>query len=400
MKRLLLPLLIALSACTAEPEVRWPGGLRSLSVQAVYPEGFAVSVREGAEVKVADIASGAVYSTETDSRGTALLRIPSGVYRISVIDRQGSDIFAGTIDRIPLAGTLDTLVNLKHSKAGSLVIKELYVGGCSKAPQEGTYQSDQYVILHNNDSRTMWLDSLCFGTLSPYNATGVNHWRLDDGSLPDFVPVVTVVWRFPGDGKTFPLEPGQDALIALRGAIDHTAQYPLSVNLNRSDCFVCYDPAMFPNPIYHPAPGDKIRPDHILKVVIKTGQSNANVVSVSSPTFVIFKAQGTTIEDWVLRPDVVRVAKGNSADVAVTVPQEWILDAVEVFDGSRSGNNKRLSPALDAGFVVQSESFKSHSLLRLEDENLSRERGFTVLRDNNNSTEDFIQTDAPTLRNN
>ena len=51
------------------PEVRWPGGLRTLSVQAVYPEGFAVSVREGAEVKVADIASGAIYSTETDSYG-------------------------------------------------------------------------------------------------------------------------------------------------------------------------------------------------------------------------------------------------------------------------------------------------------------------------------------------
>ncbi len=390
-------LLLALSACAADPSGQWPAGLRQLSIQAVYPAGFASRVRAGAEVSVSDISSGAVYKTVTDSRGTASLDIPPGLYRINVSDRQDRTIFAGTLDRVPLTGVLDTTVTLTHSEAGSLVIKELYVGGCSKAPQEGTYQSDQYVILHNNDSETVWLDSLCFGTLSPYNATGVNHWLLDDGSFPDFVPVVTVVWRFPGDGKTYPLAPGGDALIALRGAIDHSAQYPLSVNLNRSDCFVCYDPALFPNPLYHPAPGDRIRQDHILNVVIKTGQSNANVVSISSPTFVIFRSRGTSIEEWVRQPGSVRVSKGNSADVCVIVPQEWVLDAVEVFDGSRSGNKKRLSPALDAGFVVQSETFKGRSLMRREDGEESLRLGFTVLQDHNNSTEDFYESETAGL---
>lgn len=397
MKRLLPILLIALTSCAADLTSQWPGGLRRLSIQAVYPAGYADAVREGAGVKASDISSGAVYSSTTDRRGTAIFNIPPGLYRISVSDRQGRSIFAGTLDRVPLTGTLDTVVTLHRSKVGSLVIKELYTGGCSKVPQEGTYQSDQYVLLHNNDSETVWLDSLCFGTLSPYNSTGVNHWLLDDGSFPDFVPVVTVVWRFPGDGKTFPLGPGEDALIALRGAIDHASQYPMSVNLNRSDCFVCYDPALFPNTLYHPAPGDKVRQDHILKVVIKTGQSNANVVSVSSPAFVIFRAAGMSIEDWVQRPGTVRVSKGNSADVCVTVPQEWVLDAVEVFDGSRSGNNKRLSSALDAGFVIQSESFKGRSLMRREDEEETAMKGFSVLQDNNNSTEDFYERETPSL---
>ena len=397
MKRLLPILLIALTSCAADLTSQWPGGLRRLSIQAVYPAGYADAVREGAGVKASDISSGAVYSSTTDRRGTAIFNIPPGLYRISVSDRQGRSIFAGTLDRVPLTGTLDTVVTLHRSKVGSLVIKELYTGGCSKVPQEGTYQSDQYVLLHNNDSETVWLDSLCFGTLSPYNSTGVNHWLLDDGSFPDFVPVVTVVWRYPGDGKTFPLGPGEDALIALRGAIDHASQYPMSVNLNRSDCFVCYDPALFPNTLYHPAPGDKVRQDHILKVVIKTGQSNANVVSVSSPAFVIFRAAGMSIEDWVQRPGTVRVSKGNSADVCVTVPQEWVLDAVEVFDGSRSGNNKRLSSALDAGFVIQSESFKGRSLMRREDEEETAMKGFSVLQDNNNSTEDFYERETPSL---
>ena len=86
------------------------------------------------------------------------------------------------------------------------MVKEIYCGGCSKAPQEGTYQSDQYFIIHNNDFETVYLDSLCFGTLSPYNSTSVNNWTDRDPVtgetvFPDFAPVVTVVWQLPGNGS-------------------------------------------------------------------------------------------------------------------------------------------------------------------------------------------------------
>ena len=214
--------------------------------------------------------------------------------------------------------------------------------------------------------------------------------------FPDFAPVVTVVWQLPGNGKSFPLEPGEDAVVALRGAIDHTLQYPLSVNLNLPDVFACYNPTYFPNPTYHPAPGDQVKPERYAQVVIKTGQSNANTFSISSPTVVLFRTPMPAGE-YVLQPDVVRTTPGNSADRVVTVPYEWIVDAVEVFDGRSGNNGKRISPAADAGFVIQSDIYKGHTLRRKVDEKASAENGYEVLVDTNNSSNDFYESEIQSL---
>lgn len=401
MKRLayLLALAVLALGCDSFSDP-YAESLNLVTVHAIYPAGYADAVHEGATVRFENIATGAVWTAETDARGALRINLPNGVYRVSMTDRRGRDLFGGTLDRVVVADAPLTVdLPLVYSLAGTLVVKELYVGGCSKAPEEGTWQSDQYVLLHNNDVDPVYLDGLCFGTLTPYNATGVNHWLGADGSLPDFAPVVTVVWQFPGDGTAHPLAPGEDALIALRGAIDHTAQYPLSVNLNRPDCYVCYNETYFPNPIYHPAPGDQIQPDHILEVAIKTGQSNANVVSITSPAFLIFRPEDMTMAEYLAQPDVVVTTPGSTSDIVVKVPYDWVIDAVEVFDGRSTSNGKRFPAALDAGFVTQSEPFKGHSLIRRVDETATAENGFTVLQDTNNSSEDFYERDTATLHN-
>ncbi|MBQ9192964.1 MAG: DUF4876 domain-containing protein [Bacteroidales bacterium] len=403
MKRLILILLAALlaAACAREYRSPWPDGLQLLSINAVYPAGYADAVHEGAVIRIEEVSSGAAYRAQTDRRGLAEIRIPAGIYRITCSDRTGKDLFNGTADKVVVTERRTVDLLLAHSRAGSLVIKEVYTGGCSKAPQEGTYQSDQYFIIHNNDTETAWLDSLCFGTLSPYNSTAVNNWVTRDAAtgelvFPDFAPVVTVVWQLPGNGRSFPLEPGEDAVVALRGAIDHTLQYPLSVNLNRSDVFTCYNPTYFPNPTYHPAPGDQVRADRYAQVVIKTGQANANTVSLSSPTLVLFRTP-MPAGDYVLQPDVVQVTPGNSADRVVKVPYGWVIDAVEVFDGRSGGNAKRVSPAADAGFVMQSDIYKGHTLRRRVDEAASAENGYEVLMDTNNSSNDFYESEIQSL---
>ena len=402
MKRLLLiGLALLMAACTEEYKKPWPDNLVLLSVNAVYPAGYADAVHEGALIFIEEVSSGATYMAPTDRRGLAEIQVPPGIYRITCTDRTGKDLFNGSADKVVITERRLVDLFLSHSTAGGLVIKEIYVGGCSKAPQEGTYQSDQYLIIHNNDYETVYLDSLCFGTLSPYNSTSVNNWVERDpvtgeSIFPNFVPVVTVVWQIPGGGRDFPLAPGEDAIIALRGAIDHTLQYPLSVNLNRSDVFACYNPTYFPNPTYHPAPGDKVQPERYAQVVIKTGQSNANTFSISSPTIVLFRTPMPAGE-YVLQDGVVRVTPGNSADRVVVVPYEWIVDAVEVFDGRSSNNGKRLSPAADAGFVLQSDIYKGHTLRRMVDETASAENGYEVLMDTNNSSNDFYESEIQSL---
>ena len=389
---LIAPLLLAGCMELGKP---YADGLSDFTVRAVYPDGY--SARAGAVVTVESISGGSAYKLETNASGVAATKLPNGIYRVTVHDRDGSDVFNGTAEKVIISGTDISLdISLLHSKAGTLVIKELYCGGCSKVPEEGTYQADQYLILHNNDSETTYLDGLCLGTLSPYNSNSANPWEVD-GELPDFVPIIQALWRVGGTGTRFPVAPGEDVVICLRGAIDHAAQYPMSVNLNQPDYFVCYNPVYFPNPMYHPVPGDKISEDRYLEVVVKSGQANAYTVSLNSPAFVIFRPQDVDIYDFVAQDGHLVQIPGSSVDRVVTVPVDWVIDGIEVFNGGSSDNHKRLSPAIDAGYVILSETFKGRTLMRKVDEAASETAGYEILVDSNNSTEDFYERETQSL---
>ena len=392
----------ALTACTDYKSSNpYEETLNLLTVKAEWtldesgPEGF--------KVQVEDMSTGAAYVSLTDSLGTAVFNVPNGVYRVVMNGKDEDSIFNGSADRVVVSGkAVDIAIALAMSKAGSIIVKEIYCGGCKKLPQEGDYQSDQYIILHNNHYDVQYLDSLCLGTLSPYNSTSTNPWVIKDeqtGSLtyPDFLPIIQAVWKFPGDGDDFPLQPGEDAVVCLRGAIDHAAQFPLSVNLDVPGYFVCYNPTYFSNTMYHPAPGANISEERYLDVVIKTGKANAYTLSLNSPAVVLFRAQGESIEDYVRKSDSVTPVPGNKVDNVVKIPFAWVKDAVEVFDGRSTTNMKRLPADLDAGYVTQTDIFTGRSLMRKVDEEASVASGYEVLVDTNNSSEDMFETEKQSL---
>ena len=393
----ILSIVLAAVSCADIRHVNpYEEGLYVLTVTPEWPEGSLE--RSSAEVRVEDMNTGSRYVSQTSADGTATFTLPNGLYRVTLSGRDGSDVFNASADKVVISGRDHTLaLTLSISKAGSIVIKELYCGGCKKLPQEGDYQADQYIILHNNDYQVQYLDGICFGTLSPYNSTGANPWISEDGLLPEFIPLIQAVWQFPGDGDDFPLQPGEDAVVCLRGAIDHAAQYPLSVNLNRPDYFVCYNSTYFDNTKFHPAPGNLISQDRYLDVVIKTGKANAYTMSLSSPAVVIFRAEGITIQDYVLIPENVTPVPGNAVDNVVKVPYEWVLDALEVFDGSSANNQKRLAASADAGYVSLSDTFLGHTLMRRVDEEATALAGYEILADTNNSLNDFYETEKQSL---
>lgn len=221
MKKLLYILAALLLASCADVKDTNPyeGGVNVLTLTMVYPEGMEDADKAGLNVVVEDMNTGSRYSQVTTADGTATFTLPNGLYRINVSGRSDIGIFNGTADKVVVSGgDLAFNIAMSYSKPGSIVIKELYCGGCKKLPQEGNYQADQYFILHNNHYEVQYLDSLCFGTLSPNNATGANHFVTKDPStgenvFPDYIPVIQAIWQFPGDGDDFPLQPGQDAVV-------------------------------------------------------------------------------------------------------------------------------------------------------------------------------------------
>lgn len=398
-----LSVLTAATSCTSlEQADPYDGRLSTLTVQLGYAAGYESCLREGILLRVEEIDRGGCYEMRTDAAGAGSMALPDGNYRVTVSDRADGWIFNGLADRIRLNRPLRIDLPVTVSKAGSLVIKEIYCGGCLCTPEEGRYQSDKYFIIHNNDCERRFLDGLCFGVLDPYNAQAANVWVKTDpvtgaALYPDFVPLAQAVWQFGGGGGDFPIEAGADAVVCCGGAIDHAAQYPLSVDLNREEYFVCYNPTCFPNPLYHPVPGDRIRRDHWLDVAIKTGQANAFVFSVFSPAVVLFRAEGMPVREFLAREGSVITKPGSPADRVVCVPAAWVVDGVEVFYGGSSSNLKRLPPSVDAGYVVQSETFAGRSLHRRVDEEATAAAGYEVLCDTNNASADFYERAKPSL---
>lgn len=398
---------ILLSACQMlTVNNPYENDLVSLEVSLNYPEGFASYAREGVSVRLEDINLGHIYTSETDAQARARFTVQSGLYRLTANDRNEQYVFNASMDNIRLSQADNHQdLHLRYSKAGSLIIKEIYCGGCKRAPVEGTYQSDQYIIIHNNHFDVQYLDSLCVGTMLPYNATATNPFLTKDeqgnNKFPDFVPVADAVWQFGGTGTSFPLQPGEDAVLCIRGAIDHADVYPLSVNLNKPEYFVMYDANLFTNKTYNPAPGDKIQSDHILKCLIKTNPGiNATMISLNSPTIILYKAKSVSMEEFIMQESsVIPVPGSTNGSRVLACPLDWVLDAVEVFNGSSSANVKRLCDELDAGYIALSETFASKVLARKKDETASESSSYEVLADSNNSSEDFVELPKQSLRN-
>lgn len=368
--------------------------LNSLSIGVSAPEGYEYISLGGIELKISNIGNDAEFSATTGEDGVANISLPNGLYRIQAGALIDDEQFNAAKSRLSLNGEdVKLSLPLIHVETGDIVIKEIYNGGCMKLPAEGTYQGDAYIILHNNSSSTVYLDSLCFGTLDPYNSTSTPVWDEERG----FCPVIQAVWQFPGSGKDHPLSPGEDAVLAVYGAINHKAQYPLSVDLNNEKYFVCYNSVYFPNEHYHPAPGDKIKSDHILSCVIKTGIATAYTFSVTSPAVVIFRIKGMSATEFLSSSDNVIQKPGNNNDKIVVVPDEWVEDGVEVFNGQSSNNKKRFDSVVDAGSVTLSNNYEGKTLMRKINESRTSRLGYEVLVDTNNSSNDFYENPLQSL---
>lgn len=376
--------------------------LMTLEIVSIYPAGYESSVQSGVEVKAEEITNGNHYIARTDDAGRATFRIPRGVYRISIADWREDAIFNGALEEIRLTeGNAAQRYELPliQSIPGTIVFKEIYCGGCPMTPATGNLQTDQYIILHNNANKIQYLDGLCFGFAAPSTSAGTNNWVTTvDGQLrfQEFAPVFECVWQFRGTGTDFPLAPGEDAVVAIRGAVDFTQDFPLSVNLNKPDYFATFSRLHFENEKLYLTPGDQIQESHILQVLKKTGTAKAYSLAINSPAVIIFRPEaGFDFEAYVADDSrCVATDPGGNAK-CFKVPWAWILDGVEVFYSTR--NQKRLKTEVDAGAFTFSATFQGHTIHRKLNEAATSANGYPIYVDTNNSSVDFYERSTQSL---
>ncbi|HIW66280.1 MAG TPA: DUF4876 domain-containing protein [Candidatus Alistipes intestinipullorum] len=408
MKKLTIYLLALLSAaCTSFERDPYGDSVRTLDVTVVYPEAYADFLRAGVDVTLSDRNSGNVYTSQTNAQGAAEFRVSAGHYRLSVLDMASDEaVFNGSVELVDLSKESRSLsVELGFSKPGTIIIKEIYSGGCPEdPPATGKYTDDKYIILHNNSFETQYLDGLCFATVAPYNSSTANNpWISTDPTgnivFREYAAIPDCIWQFPGSGTDFPLAPGEDAVIAYYG-VDHTATYSQSVNLNRKGYFVLYDLLLYPGNTTHPtpAPGDQIDEAHYMKVLKKTGKSSAivYVISNDSPAIIIFRApDGYDLEGYLATMESEILL---SSITYSKVPWEWVIDGVEVVDKTGASRTKRLRTDIDAGAVEFSAMSQGHTLHRRLNEATTASAGIDIYYDTNNSSNDFYERETQSLR--
>ena len=315
-------------------------------------EPYAVS---GIDVTLRELNGTAVYESKTDAAGVALFNVLPGFYEATAsfkVAEEGSlYVYNGVNSNITVTkdGFNAHALELTQSVTNQIVVKELYVGGCVSDDGSKTFQQDNYVILYNNSDTPADASKLCFAGIAPANAHATNKY-LTDGNLSyeskGWLPASQAFWWFE---TQVTIEPWSQIVIAMKGAVDHTATYSNSVDLSKAD-YVMYDPESgFNQAAAYPAPSANIPTSNYLQT-FPFSAGTAWTLSVMCPAFVVFQS------------DVPEALAQNSADYDLTlgdkqptvkVPTADVVDAVEVFlIGKGDTSHKRLTKDVDAGRVM------------------------------------------------
>ncbi len=325
--------------------------------------------------------TGSSWQSTTDTTGVAIFQVSAGLYSLSASTQYTDDndityyLNVSASDLIVSSdnctdGVLSCSYTFTATRGGSLVIKELYNGGCQKDDGSGAYNFDKYCTLYNNGQTTLTLANLALGMASPYNAQATGGANYDEsGNLTyaseGFIPAIQAIWYFP---DTIVLEANEEITIAINGAIDHTVSYSNSVDLSKEEYYCTYDPTVFSSTTYYPVPSTNISEDHYWKAIFY-GMGTAWPLSVTSPAFFVWQTPDSiTPQEYASDESNVFYSGGTESAVYACrkIPTEWVLDAVEVFTTSSTENRKRLTDEVDAGAVYLTNKY-GYTLYRCVD---------------------------------
>ena len=216
--------------------------------------------------------------------------------------------------------------------------------------------------------------------------------------LRDSIPVNAFGFVFPGEGREHPIQPGEEVVIAL-SAVEHTAdQTSRPMNLAADNVWAMYIDRFAGSAVKAPAAGVER-----LECFCELASGNSIVLSISSPAIVVYRLPEDPYEyvkDGAIkgRPygKVMYQPTKYQSMPSIMVPKECILDGVE-FRSNDTHVPRLCSDISLQPLFITTASYSGQSYIRKVDESASEIVGRTVYQDTNNSADDWIPLDDPTL---
>jgi len=398
-----------------------------LSIKVLYDiqtSGYTLPLNN-VVVKITNVNTGSVQSTKVNDKGEIIFtNTPAGIYdidanvtidaanysQITSIQTTSPVTFNASSKNTQITVGFTGSINLKlvAGKTADWVIKQIYYAGSDN--KNGALYRDQFIEFYNNSDKVLYADSLCFADITGF-LSGPNNYNLLPSGQYDWSKSVGMplnidanndyvysraLFMIPGTGKQYPIQPGASIVVA-QNAINHKAPFTgvdgkvvtvidpsLTVDLSGANFETYYGNLPGVNPLSSDV--DTQIPN--VEVIQYFGRDMIFDTN-GRYSFVLFKVDGTvnvkTLPQYNLPTKATPAA---TATKTIQIPIKFVLDAVEIQPNTADERiAKKFTPALDAGFTfVPLGGYKSQSVIRKTDKTLN---GRIILKDTNNSTEDF-----------
>jgi hypothetical protein len=228
------------------------------------------------------------------------------------------------------------------------------------------------------------LDGLHIANLAPSTATtSLPTW--EDG-LENYV-YAERVWKFPGNGTDYPLQPGESIIVAQHARNHQEANAASPVDLSGAE-FEFY----MGSTTYADMPA--VNMDHVFyQGKADIGTVPQWLVSVFGGAYIIFKVPENETWDPVTTDWAVQLGTSSTTRYA-KIPVDYVWDAVELGNNESMVNAKRVPGLLDAGMSWVGNIYCGLSVGRYFETDANGnpkklENGSYIYMDTNNSTDDF-----------
>ncbi|KUJ61205.1 hypothetical protein AR687_13510 [Flavobacteriaceae bacterium CRH] len=398
----------------------------NFSVSVKYDQTFNSEATKKASVTLVNNETGNKYTSESDDSGVAKFnQILPGTYSVTATKVMLSEEFTETFGYTPTEAeinfndaasnvvisstTAPIALEMKTSKVGDFVIKQIYYGGSDT--KKGAVFRDQFIEIYNNSNTVQYADGLYMAQLTGSTTTTVAAYSLANGQFDwskseemtigntantNYVYGVNII-KIPGNGTQYPVQPGSSIVIAQNG-INHKSNYidnngkavsilnpELTVDLSTADfeTFLgTYLGDVYQYDIQNPAVPDVD--------IAYWGNTNNDMILDSNgrQAYTIFKM--TDAEFAALKK--YKNPKGDK-NYFLQIPNAVLIDGVDTTKDLASGLvPKKLASQIDGGNTyLPSGAYTSKAVIRKTKTTIA---GRIILQDTNNSSNDFVEITA------
>lgn len=385
-----LAALLVMGSCKTDDDN--VASYNTLTVTLSYPDGITQADITTSSVTATNVQTGARTQLDEESAGTFTIKLTGGEYMINASAFTDNKIMNAS-KQISIYNNMDIEIGLKGAILNDgFVFKEVYYNMVKV--NNRPYTQDQFFEIYNNSDQVQYLDNCILARLQgTQGSASVTQWVTSENGkeIMDIYALESYVVAFVGNGTEYPVNPRESVLIAAT-AINHNAETRgvSPVDLTNADYEV--NISDYKSDTDNPAVPD-------MTIVTKSGSATAAFFGLPYTGNALILAQlpaGMTMDSYINDRSNYRTIPWQTANTYefLTVPQEYVIDGINIVNSNESKRIVRLRPEVDNGIIFMASDYAGKSIRRKVKE--ITPDGKVVLKDTNNSSEDFLSDQTPT----